>query len=164
MEEQSVTDRRVVPGAAFLLSQLGAHSSRLWSERMAELDLDPRQVVLLRLVAAAEGKSQQALGEQMQLPPSRMVSFVDELENRGMLIRRSDPEDRRVNALYLTDEGREVLAKVMKVSAEHEARLCAGLGAEERKQLIELLSRVAAAQGLTPGVHPGVGLGWPPKS
>jgi DNA-binding MarR family transcriptional regulator len=131
---------------------------------MAELGMDPRHVVLLRLVAAAAGKSQQALGEQMQLPPSRMVSFVDELESRGMLIRRPDPDDRRVKALYLTDRGREVLAKVMKVSAEHETLLCTGLGAEERRRLIELLGRIASAQGLTPGVHPGVAFGGPPKS
>ena len=40
-----------VPGVAFLLSQLGSHSSRLWQERLAPLGLDPRHVVLLRHVA-----------------------------------------------------------------------------------------------------------------
>ena len=44
----------------------------------------------------------------------------------------------------------------MQVSAEHEARLCAGLTQAERHRLIGLLSRVAAEQGLPAGVHPGV--------
>ncbi|MGH2708668.1 MAG: MarR family winged helix-turn-helix transcriptional regulator [Actinomycetota bacterium] len=161
--ETTSRDRRIVPGAAFLLSQVGVHSSRLWGERMTALGLDPRHVVLLRLVAAGEGSSQHALGEQMRLPPSRMVSFVDELEDQGLLERRSDPGDRRVRALYLTDQGRKTLDEVMRVSAEHEAQLCAGLEGAEREQLIALLSRIVTEQGLAPGVHPGLGADGMPK-
>jgi DNA-binding MarR family transcriptional regulator len=159
MDEQEATaprDPRVVPGVAFLLSQLGVHSARVWGARMAALGFDPRHVVLLRLVAAEEGRSQQALGEQMRLPPSRMVSLVDELEGHGLLERRADPSDRRVRALYLTDESRRALDKVMRASAEHETEMCAGIERDEREQLIALLSRLVREQGLPPGVHPGV--------
>jgi DNA-binding MarR family transcriptional regulator len=149
-------ERLRVPGAAFLLSQVGAHSSRLWRKRMARLDLDPRNVVLLRHVAAEEGRSQQALAEALQIPASRMVALVDGLERGGLLERRPVHGDRRVRALHLTREGRRALGRVMKVSAEHEAELCKGLDPTEREQLIALLSRVAAEQGLAAGVHPGV--------
>jgi DNA-binding MarR family transcriptional regulator len=149
-------ERLRVPGAAFLLSQVGFHSSRLWRERMARLDLDTREVVLLRHVAAAEGQSQQTLAETLQIPPSRMVALVDGLEQRGLLERRPIPADRRVRALYLSREGRRVLRKVMEASAEHETELCAGLDAAEREQLIALLSRLADEHGLPTGVHPGV--------
>ena len=44
------------------------------------------------------------------MPPSRMVALVDELEQRGLVERRPHPSDRRVRALYLTAEGREMLA------------------------------------------------------
>src|SRR5215204_7455319 len=98
-------ERLRVPGAAFLLSQVGFHSSRLWRERMARLDLDPREVVLLRHVAAAEGQSQQALAAAMQIPPSRMVALVDGLEQRGLLERQTVPGDRRVRALHLSRAG-----------------------------------------------------------
>src|SRR5215207_10104817 len=114
-------ERLRVPGAAFLLSQVGFHSSRLWRERMARLDLDPREVVLLRHVAAAEGQSQQALAEALRIPASRMVALVDGLEQRGLLERRPIAGDRRVRALHLSREGRRVLRKVMDASAKHEA-------------------------------------------
>ena len=145
-----------VPGVAFLLAQLGFHSSSLWKDRLAPLGMDPRHVVLLRHVAAAEGQSQQALGKAMQIPASRMVALVDELERRGVLERRPSLADRRAHALVLTGEGRRLLDRIMKVSADHEAQLCAGLTQAERQQLIALLSRVAAEQGLPTGVHPGV--------
>lgn len=154
-------DRRVVPGAAFLLSQVGVHSSQLWRERMDKLGLDPRHVVLLRLVAAEEGKSQLSLGRKMRLPPSRMVAFVDELEGLGLLERRSNPDDRRVRALHLTGKGRRMLETVMKVSAEHEADMTRGLQPDDVDRLKELLSRMAAEQGLAPGVHPGFAFARP---
>ncbi|HYN98124.1 MAG TPA: MarR family winged helix-turn-helix transcriptional regulator, partial [Actinomycetota bacterium] len=135
--------RRIKPSAAFLMSQVGMHSSQLWRERMAGLGLDPRHVVLLRMVAAAEGRSQLALGRQMRLPPSRMVAFVDELEELGMVQRRPNPADRRVRALYLTDKGRQTLEAVVGVSAEHERQLTRGLSAAEVKELKRLLGRVA---------------------
>jgi DNA-binding MarR family transcriptional regulator len=144
-----------VPGVAFLLSQLGYHSSRLWQGRLAPLGLDPRHVMLLRHVAIAEGRSQQALGEAVQIPPSRMVALVDALEQRGLLRRRPDPNDRRVRTLHLTRDGWRLLDKVMEISLEHERQLCKGLQPAEREQLITLLSRLAAEQGLGEGVHPG---------
>jgi DNA-binding MarR family transcriptional regulator len=145
-----------VPGVAFLLSQLGFHSARLWKDRLGPLGVDPRHVVLLRHVAAAEGQSQQALGRAMQIPPSRMVALVDELERGDLLERRPSPADRRAHALYLTDDGRRLLDRLMQVSADHEAELGAGLTQAERHQLVALLSRIAAEQGLPTGVHPAV--------
>ncbi|MGH3082713.1 MAG: MarR family winged helix-turn-helix transcriptional regulator [Gaiellaceae bacterium] len=126
---------------------------------MARLGLDSREVVLLRHVAAAEGQSQQALAQVLQIPPSRMVALVDGLEQRGLLDRRPIPGDRRVRALHLSRKGRSVLRKVMDASAEHEAELIVGLDPTEREQLIALLSRMAAEHGLATGVHPGVAEG-----
>jgi DNA-binding MarR family transcriptional regulator len=144
-----------VPGVAFLLSQLGHHSSRRWKARLAPLRLDPRHVMVLRRLAADEGRSQQALGDALQIPPSRMVALVDTLEQRGLLMRQPSPNDRRVRILHLTQEGRRLLGKVMEISLEHEQQLCRGLQPAEREQLITLLNRLAAGQGLAEGVHPG---------
>jgi DNA-binding MarR family transcriptional regulator len=144
-----------VPGIAFLLSQLGYHSSRRWKVRLAPLGLDPRQVMVLRRLAGDEGRSQQALGDTLQIPPSRMVALVDALEQRGLLRRRPSPSDRRVRTLHLTKEGRRLLGEIMEISVGHEQQLCRGLQPAEREQLLTLLNRLAAEQGLAEGVHPG---------
>jgi DNA-binding MarR family transcriptional regulator len=144
-----------VPGVAFLLSQLGYYSSRRWKVRLAPLGLDPRQVMVLRRLAGDEGRSQQALGDALQIPPSRMVALVDALEQRGLLRRRPSPSDRRVRTLHLTKEGRRLLSRVMEISLEHEQELCSGLQPANREQLLTLLNRLAAEQGLAEGIHPG---------
>jgi DNA-binding MarR family transcriptional regulator len=150
------SDDRPFERVGFLLSQLGFQGSRRFAERLERLDLNPRSYALLRHIDSSEGRSQHALADALHVPPSRMVALLDELEGRGLVERRPHPSDRRARSLYLTAKGRRLLAKAGKVADEHEAELCADLNAGERKQLLELLGRIAASQGLTAGVHPGL--------
>jgi DNA-binding MarR family transcriptional regulator len=152
------TRERPFEAVGFLISQLGFQSSRRFAERLEPLDLNPRTFALLRHIEAAEGEPQHALAEALRVPPSRMVALLDELEERGLVERRPHPTDRRARSLYLTGAGRRLLERAKKIAAEHEAELCADLSATERKQLLALLGRLAAGQGLLAGVHPAMGL------
>ncbi len=87
--------------------------------------------------------------------PSRLVTWLDELEERGLLERRDDPEDRRLYALHVTDKGMNMMAEIGRVARAHDEALCAALTSTERDQLAALLSRIAEDQKLTGGVHPG---------
>jgi len=137
----------------FTLSSLGHAVARRFRETMQPLGLEPREFALLRAIAPAEGASQQAIGERLQIPPSRMVAFVDVLEQRGLVERRANPDDRRARALYVTAEGRELLAAAFTLASELEAQLCADLSPPEREQLLDALQRVGMQLGVDPGVH-----------
>lgn len=151
-----MSDERVrAPGAAFLLSQVGGHSSRRWNQRLAAIGLDAREVMLFRFVALNEGRSQRDVAAAIGLPASRIVQLVDRLERDGWVERRPSARDRRTNALFVTPKGREILGLVMSVSMEHEAELTRGLTGPERDAMIQALQKVALTQGLIEGVHPG---------
>ncbi len=140
---------------AFLLVQLGMHGARQFGERLQPLGLEQRQAGMLVRLAANEGRSQQAIAAMLGVNATRMVFLVDELEKLGLVERRRNPDDRRSHALYLTDQGRAALARVRAVAAAHEEQMSAGLSGAERGELISLLRRAAAAQGLRPGTLPG---------
>ena len=140
---------------AFLLSQLGAQATALFSERVASLDLTPPQVGFLRLVGSEAGSSQQAVASRLGIAPSRLVPLIDDMEERELVERRSDPQDRRNHALYLTAKGGRLMGQLNDVAIAHEEAVCAGLDPKERQQLAALLQRVAFNQGLEPGIHPG---------
>lgn len=142
--------------AAFLVSKVGAHVARAYKERLTPVGLEPRHVALLRYVSAAEGRSQQALAELLEIAPSRIVALLDDLEQRGLVERRRNPSDRRAHALYLTVRGRALLEQALGISRVFESQLCANLDAAERDQLIALLRRLAAEEGIPLGVHPGL--------
>jgi len=154
--EEPVADR-APRSVGFLISQLGFFSSRRFAEALEPLGIGPRDFLLMRFVAAADGQTQQALADRLQIPPSRMVALVDGLEEMGLLERRPDPDDRRVRRLFLTRSGRSVLEKAGKIAIDYETQLCAGINQKEREQLIDLLQRLQVTQTDLGGVHPGMG-------
>src|SRR5262245_48196631 len=133
---------------AFLLAQVGAHAAGKFAERLAALNLGPQHAGTLRLIHLSSGISQQALSSMLGLPPSRLVVLVDELEERGLVERRSSAEDRRVYALHLTRKGSEVLDGIAKIARAHDDAICTALTTEERETLGELLRKIAEQQGL----------------
>ena len=137
----------------FTLSTLGFAVASGFHAKLAPLGIEPRDFALLRAVGAAEGQSQQAIGERLRIPASRMVAFIDSLEERGLLERRPHPTDRRARALHLTEEGRALLTEAYAAAVTFESDLCARLSAAERERLVELLGTVLATLGLPPGVH-----------
>ncbi len=141
--------------AAFLLAQVGAHAAAAFGGRLVALGLTPPHAGILRALGAAEGMSQQALCRHLSMMPSRLVVLLDELEERRLVERRDDPDDRRSYALYLTDAGHAMLGEIAAIARAHNEAICAGLSAEQRKSLVALLQQVADTQGLVPGVHPG---------
>jgi DNA-binding MarR family transcriptional regulator len=148
-------DRMEGGGPAFLLAQLGAHAASQFAERLKVLDLAPADTGILRLLRVASGLSQQELAGKLGIHPSRLVAVLDNLEKRGYLERRPNPDDRRLYSLHLTKGGEEVLGRIGKVAREHQDALLAALSGEERAALGSLLLRLADQQGLTRGVHPG---------
>lgn len=152
-----ISEDRAPRSVGFLISRLGFASSMHFTESLKPVGIDPREWALLRFVASAEGQSQQALGERTGIPASRMVAVVDGLEERGLVERRPDPEDRRVRALHLTAKGREVLDEAVKVAIRVETELCAELDEGERDQLIDLLLKLEPGPvSDRPGVHPAL--------
>ena len=101
---------------------------------------------------------------KLKIHPSRLVAILDNLEERGFVERRANPEDRRLYSLHLTTDGEEALGKIGKVAREHQEALLSTLSKEERDTLAALLLRIADQQGLSHGVHPGYRLMGAPGS
>ncbi|MFF0248964.1 MarR family winged helix-turn-helix transcriptional regulator [Streptosporangium sandarakinum] len=140
---------------AFLLAQVGAHAAARFAERISELEVVPADVGLLRMIATRPGRSQQSLAEELGVVPSRVVALIDNLERKGLVERRRNPQDRRNYALHLTEQGAHVMTQMRRLGKAHEDDICAALDHAQRAQLTELLEAIAAQQQLTPGVHPG---------
>jgi DNA-binding MarR family transcriptional regulator len=155
--EVAPDDPRPARSVGFTISTTGYAIARRFREVLAPLGLEPKDFALLRTVATSPGVTQQAIGERMGVKPSRMVAFVDALEQRGLLERRQNPDDRRARELFLTDQGRELLQRAFATAVEHERLLTSDLNEDEREQLMELLARVGSHLGIPRGVHVGMG-------
>jgi DNA-binding MarR family transcriptional regulator len=157
VSDDPIAGDRAPSTLAFLLSQVGIYAARQFSERIGEIGLHPALFRVLNLVDAAEGRSQQAIGQAIEVPASRMVALVDELAELGLVERRPDPSDRRVRALHLTAKGRKTLARGREIARDHEEELTRGMPAADRERLTKLLQKIVDEQTIGRGIHPGLG-------
>ena len=102
--------------------------------------LDRRGSQRITTMAAAEGVSQ----------PS-MTQLVQRLEQRGFVMRTSDPSDGRVALVSLTDDGRAALAARRQRSVRRVAELLADLPDDDVQALSDALAAVL------PGMRDRVG-------
>jgi MarR family transcriptional regulator, lower aerobic nicotinate degradation pathway regulator len=87
--------------------------------------------------------SQATLGRHVGLDRSDVAAGVGELAARGFVERAADPHDRRRNIVRVTPAGTEQLQALDAIIATAQDELLAPLSDDERRQLIELLSRLA---------------------
>lgn len=129
----------------FLISRMGMVAQKQFAERIEQLGLNTRMWGVINVLDHEGEITQHALCQGVGMDPSSMVSTIDELEASGLVERRRHPSDRRAHALHLTREGRETLARGRELARAAQEDLLAPLNADERKQLHELLLRLALA-------------------
>ena len=88
------------------------------------------------------GLSMRALAESCRTTPSYLTSVVDALEERGLVGRHRDPDDRRVTQVRLTLDGRAVVYRTLFLLGTPPSGLQA-LAVEDLRHLADLLSRAA---------------------
>jgi DNA-binding MarR family transcriptional regulator len=140
----------------FLLSQLGAYIADDAKRRLAPFGVHPRVNAILFALAGNDGQSQRQLSARLGVHRNVMVGLIDTLEQQGLVQRRPHPEDRRAFAVTLTEKARDLLPALQEQSDAIEDEVTAGLSPRERAELLTTLQQVAAALGLSPGVHPGL--------
>ncbi|MFF2299857.1 MarR family winged helix-turn-helix transcriptional regulator [Arthrobacter sp. NPDC058127] len=142
---------------AFLLSQLGAAASSRFADRTRDIGLTPSDAGVIRLIGRAPGLSQRSLADRLGAVPSRVVSLIDSLQERGLVERMRSSTDRRNYELHLTEAGKRVLGELHGIAEQHEAELLAPLNDEQITQLGELLAQLANGHGLDRDLHRDVG-------
>jgi len=108
--------------------------------------LRPAEYTLLAIVHANPGLQQNALGAVLSVQGPNLVTMVDQLEARELILRSPVPNDRRAHALHLTAKGRSLLRQAKTAHAKHQARLNRCLGKADAPDLIAILNRIAAAE------------------
>jgi DNA-binding MarR family transcriptional regulator len=138
----------------FLLSQLGTYVADDFKRRLAPLGVHPRMNAVLVALAANDGLSQRQLSARLGVHRNVMVSLIDTLEEQGLVQRKPCPHDRRAFAVTLTGKARELLPALDEHSHAMEDEVTSALTPAERAALLDMLQRVSASLGLSPGVHP----------
>jgi DNA-binding MarR family transcriptional regulator len=103
--------------------------------------------ILRRLVRAAMTVKQ--IAEAATVDASAATVAVNDLEARGLVVRRTDPDNRRCKLVSLTDAGRELVAVIDDVE-DPAPDVLADMSDDELLALRDLLKRLASPAPKTP--------------
>ncbi|MEO8651430.1 MAG: MarR family transcriptional regulator [Hyphomicrobiaceae bacterium] len=125
---------------------LTADTARLFrtvfARRVRELGLTRAQWLALTRVNRRPGVSQSELADMMEIEKAPAGRIVDRLQQKGWIERRAEPSDRRVNRIYLTEQGTRVHATIAPLADATVRDALSGLSAAEQLRLVALMSEV----------------------
>ena len=133
----------LVASATFLLKRLGFAVKEKTMEAYEGSGLHPYHHAILLVLGEGSRATQGSIADALGYDRGQLVGLLDELEERGLVERRRDPNDRRRHLVRLTADGKRMLRRLRALSGEIEDDFFAPLNEEERATLYALLLRLA---------------------
>jgi len=131
----------------FNLRMAQAAAFQAFSRLAKEIGTRPGRFATLMLIGRNPGISQTALSRANGRDKSSLTPVLNDLERRGLVIRRRTRTDQRAYRLSLTPAGRRLLAELTRCAREHERKLDRIIGAEDQKGFVRILKRIIAEAG-----------------
>lgn len=122
-----------------LISRIVQRYTKEYEQAAAGQELTSVQAKVL--VALDEPQPMHWIADKLGSERSNVTGIIDRLQARGLVERRPGEQDRRVKYIVKTEEGQR-LAREFKDALQFAAEPLASLGAEDRRQLRDLLQRM----------------------
>lgn len=116
-----------------------------FAQTLSGYDLRAVSFSALSIIVAEPGLTQTQLADALQIERSNLVTIIDELAGRNLIIRAPVAQDRRRHALMPTTAGKNLAAAAQTAVVDHERRLFACLTEGERAELHRLLRKFRQA-------------------
>ena len=108
-----------------------------------KLDITYEQWSVLIFLFHFDGKSQNEIAEQTHRDKVSVTKIIDNLEKNDLVRRAPDEKDRRVNRIFLTDVGKEVIPSLRKIAIETLTNAFNGIKKSEIKTFKKVLSVIS---------------------
>jgi DNA-binding MarR family transcriptional regulator len=144
----SVTVRQGLPeelvaSSTFLLKRLGFSAKERGMKAYEEEGLHPYHHAILIALDEGSHETQGAIADALGYDRGQLVGLLDDLEERGLVERRRDPDDRRRHLVQMTPEGKRTLRRLRAVARQLEDGFLEPLSEAERAKLHALLLKLA---------------------
>lgn len=117
------------------------------AELLSAHDVNQLQWGVLAAIAEEPGRGQRYIAQRVGIDPVSLGQIADVLEEKGLVERRHDPDDRRTRRLFVTRRGASLRQRLRPSLLTAQERVLAPLSKRERDSLLDMLARVIEANG-----------------
>ncbi|MFC4102151.1 MarR family winged helix-turn-helix transcriptional regulator [Paenibacillus xanthanilyticus] len=110
--------------------------------QLAPFGLAPEQSLILLLLYREDGLPQHEIASRLRKDKTNVNRMIDNLEGKGVVDRRADRADRRVQRVWLTEQGRALKEPVLAMTEQTTRLLTEGFTPEELDAGRRFLERV----------------------
>ena len=129
----------------FLISRIKQTGTRIFDRMLAESGIDAfngAQGRILYVLWQKDEISISSLAAQTSLAKTTLTAMLDRMEATGLIVRKSDPKDRRNRLIALTEKARSLQEDYTKISEQMNEIYYIGFSEEEIMQFESYLLRI----------------------
>lgn len=123
----------------YLLAKAYQRAHAVAKRRLAAYGLTPIQQLVLAAVHREEGISAGDLGRKLTLDPATLSGILERMVEHGWIIKQTDPGDKRLLQIFLTDSARDLEPMLMQERDKANDEILSNLSFEEKVLLKRLL-------------------------
>jgi DNA-binding MarR family transcriptional regulator len=128
--------------AGYLINHIARIFARGLTERIRPLGLTTGTFPALLELWETDGLTQKQLVERLDIEQATMANTLARMERDGLILRKKDLSDGRVQRIWLTEQARGLRDPAITAAIEENAFELAGLSADERAQFITLMQKI----------------------
>jgi DNA-binding MarR family transcriptional regulator len=126
----------------YLVRRLHQIHVAMFSARVANGQVTPVQFGLLSILISRPGIDQATLGAELGLDPANVAEILRRLEDRSLLTRVVDPQNRRRKLCLATPDGKKFVQRYQKDMQLSQQQLLSPLNPADRQMFMALLGRL----------------------
>jgi DNA-binding MarR family transcriptional regulator len=135
--------QELVDSTTFLLKRLGFATKERSMKAYEDAGLHPYHFAILITVDEGSHETQGSIADALGYDRGQLVGLLDELEERGLVERRRDLNDRRRHLVQMTPEGKKALRRLRTLARQLEDEFLEPLSDVDRAKLHQLLLQLA---------------------
>ena len=107
-------------------------------------ELTLEQLHVIKTLPLNQGMTQKDIGAAVNKTPANMTRLLDRLEEKNLIERRRNPEDRRATLVFITKNGTKMTEKVTKILEAFSAKFLQGVTDREQQIIRTAFSKMTA--------------------
>lgn len=138
---------RLEEALAFVIHQTDMRLKTEFSRRLKHYELTAEQFGILAKLWRRDGVSQRELADWLVKDRPNVTRLLEKMTKKGLVSKTADPEDRRIQRVYVTEKGRALEPELLDVVMQMRSDAYQGLSDDEQAQLYGLLNRILGNLG-----------------